>query len=246
MADLGEALGVTAVVTDADTAASSLKYEWSATSGAVSGSGSSVTWQAPAQLPDTPASATIRLAVIEEYLEFDSQNAPIAREHRVEIARDVRIHDSAREVRELARKFLLAFSNSAIPTSAVLADFSTSCGGRDSEEFDVDRNRCVFTIDSSTVGDATPVVAFGGVCPHRGRRADACVVLPVRWESTVRADANSCPLNDTGLPPGTKDVAEGLDQVTAVYESGQWRLCHSDFLPSNAVPSSFDRVWSRP
>ena len=246
MADLGESVAVAATVTDADTPAASLTHQWSATAGSFSGTGASVTWQAPGQLPATPVRVTLTVTVVEEYFEIGPQNLPVAREHRVVATREVRVHDSAEEVRRKARDFLLAFSDSSVPTATVLADFSNSCGGRASEEFDVNRNRCVFTIDASTVGDATPAVAFGGTCPHRGRRADACVVIPVRWESTVRADANSCPLNDTGLDPGTSDVAEGLDQVTAVYEEGDWRLCHSDFLPSNASTAAFGRLWSRP
>jgi hypothetical protein len=246
MADLGETVVVTATVTDAETAPASLTYQWSASSGTFSGTGTSVSWKAPDQLPETPASVTLTLTLIEEYIEFNAQNVPVTREHRIVSSREVRVHDSAEEVRAKARKFLLAFSDSSVPTSTVLADFSDSCGGKASEEFDVNRNRCVFTINTSTVGDATPTVAFDGVCPFRGRRADACVVIPVRWESTVRADANSCPLNDTGLAPGTSDVADGQDQVTAVYEQGDWKLCHSDFLPADADPSRFERVWSWP
>jgi hypothetical protein len=41
-------------------------------------------------------------------------------------------------------------------------------------------------------------------------------------------------------------VADGQDQVTAVYEQGDWKLCHSDFLPADADPSRFERVWSWP
>jgi hypothetical protein len=247
MADLGETVVVTATVTDAETAPASLTYQWSASSGTFSGTGTSVSWKAPDQLPETPASVTLTLTLIEEYIEFNAQNVPVTREHRIVSSREVRVHDSAEEVRAKARKFLLAFSDSSVPASEVLADFSNSCGGKASEEDDVNKNRCLYTIDASVVGDATPTIGFRGVCPFRGRFADACIVIPVRWESTKRADANSCPVQEPGSgPPGSKSVADGLDQVTAIYQQGEWRLCDSDFLAPGSVPSGFDRAWSWP
>ena len=49
-----------------------------------------------------------------------------------------------------------------------------------------------------------------------GEVADACVRVPVRWEVTELA---------TGEP----NVAEGIDQVTAIYDRDRWYLCDSDF-----------------
>jgi hypothetical protein len=241
MADLGETLDVSATVTDAETAPDALTYEWAATSGTFSGSGAAVTWRAPDTLPATPVTVTVTLTVIERYLEFDERNVPMAREHRVSVSHDVRVHHSIEEVRTKARNFLLAFSDSSIPTPEVMRDFSPNCSGTADETFDVDRNRCTYIINDFFVGDATPTINFGGRCEFRNRAADACVMIPVRWDSTVRDDANSCPLNDTTLIPGNREIAEGLDQVTAVYEAGEWRLCGSDFLLTSGQPTRFKR-----
>jgi len=241
MADLGETLAVNGTVTDAETAVDALTYEWTATAGSFTGTGAAVTWRAPETLPSTPVTVSLTLTVVERYLEFDDRNVPVPREHRLAVSRDVRVHNSIEEVATKARNFLLAFSDSSVPTSQVMRDFSPNCSGTADETFDVDRNRCTFIINDFFVGDATTTVAFGGTCPFRNRRADACAVVPVRWESTVRDEANSCPLNEVTLTPGARETAEGLDQVTAVYEAGEWRLCGSDFLPSNAHPTRFKR-----
>jgi hypothetical protein len=128
-----------------------------------------------------------------------------------------------------------------VPTAVVMKDFSSTCPGTAAETFDVARNRCTFIITLHSVGNTTPTIAFGGQCPFRGRRADACAVIDVRWESTVRSDANSCPLNEVILTPGAREIAEGVDQVTAVYEAGEWRLCDSDFIGSSRPSSMFKR-----
>jgi len=241
MSDLGEAVAVTASVSDSETAPGSLTYQWSAPAGTFTGTGSSVTWQAPGGLPATPASVTLTLTVVETYVELNDQNVPVTREHRVTASREVRVHNSVEEVRARARAFLLAFSNSSIPTVEVIADFSNTCGGKAAEADDVDKNRCLYTIDAFTVGDATPTIAFGGICSFRSRRADACVTIPVHWESTKRPGSLSCPVQEDDDPPGTKKVADGLDQVTAIYEAGEWRLCDSDFIPSDPVASRFKK-----
>ena len=242
MADLGETLAVGVTVTDAETMPSALIYEWTATDGTFTGSGSTVSWTAPAALQAPPLSVTVTLTVIEPYVQFDPQGQPVAGEHRVTRTGLIRVHDSPNEVRALARQFLLDFSDSSIPPGTVVQNFSDTCGGKASELSDVEKNRCNFTITAFDVGDGTPVVNFGGTCvlQDRVRGADACIVIPVRWESIANPGALSCPISE-GVPPGTMTVAEGLDQVTAVYEGGQWRLCHSDFVSPSPLAAKFKK-----
>jgi hypothetical protein len=242
MADLGETLGVEATVTDNDGQPGLVSYEWTATSGTISGQGAAGSWQAPAALAATPVTETLTLTVVERYIEL-SGSTPLNREHRVVRTAPVRVHDSPAEVRAMARQFLLDFSDSSVPVATVMANFTPTCGGTEAERIDVERNRCVFHIDASSVGETTPVVNFGGICSIGGRNrpADACAVVPVHWESTVKPGALECPLNETGFIPGTKDVADGLDQVTAVYVGGLWRLCDSDFIPNNFATSRFKK-----
>lgn len=244
MADIGESLAVGVTVTDPETMPSALTYVWEATAGAFSGNGSTTSWTAPAQLPTPPTSITITvtLTVIEPYIVFSPQGQPMPGEHRITRTSVIRVHDSANEVRQLARQFLLDFSDSAIAPGVVVQNFSNTCGGKASELSDVEKNRCNYTITAFNVGDGTPVVNFGGTCvlQDRVRGADACIVIPVRWESTAKPGALSCPISE-GVPPGTMTVAEGLDQVTAVYEAGSWRLCHSDFVSPNPLAAKFKK-----
>ncbi len=143
MADLGESIAVSASVTDAETDPSQLTYEWSSTMGSFSSSGSQVIWQAPGALAQTPVDATLTLTVIEHYTEADAQGLPVAKENRVTRTATVSVHDSAREVADLARQFLVLFSQSSVPPDQVLAGFSSDCGnGPSDERSDVEKNRC--------------------------------------------------------------------------------------------------------
>ena len=250
MADLGEAIVVTTTVTDPDTASASLTYEWTATVGTFEGTGATVNWRAPASLSGTPRNEMLTVTVIERYVTADSQGLPVNQEHRVTRTLVVRVHDSIREVGDLAREFLLLFSDSRVPTSQVMSTFTDTCHGKVSETFDVDKNRCLYTINSSFVGAAsTPSFHFGGSCvTPRGdvRRADACTSVPVRWNSTIKSTALQCPaeyVQELTAPPGTSGVAEGVDYLAAVYEGGSWRLCDSDFIGQDidGKPSKFKK-----
>ena len=62
----------------------------------------------------------------------------------------------------------------------------------------------------------------------RGRFGDGCAWLPSRWQSTLKAD-------------GKPQLADGYDQVNALFEGGRWRLCDSDFdghVTVNGKPSA--------
>src|SRR5262245_23541131 len=59
-ADLSESVGVRAEVRDDETPVSQLQFIWSAPIGTFTGSGASVTWQAPSQ-GTTPTDVTLRL-----------------------------------------------------------------------------------------------------------------------------------------------------------------------------------------
>jgi hypothetical protein len=226
-ADLDETLTVTATVTDAETPADQLRYEWTADVGAFSGTGREVTWRAPAQAT-TPAEVRLNLVVIETYQSVNAQGLPVTAEHRVPGLLAVRLHASAKEVRDMAVEFLLDFSRQQLAPDQVIRNFSDSCPGKGSELNDVRNNQRDFAITAFNVEPNPPVeIAFGGVCRDRGRNGDACTYVPVRWESTERAT-------------GRRFVTTGVDQVSAIYESNRWRLCDSDFfgtVTANGVPT---------
>lgn len=243
MADLNEFIQITAIVSNAEVPSDALTYEWSATGGVFEGTGSSVVWRAPETLPSTPHDETLTLTVVEPYFVALPDGLPERREHRTTRTAVVRVHDSAREISDLASNFLALFSDSTVSPTRVIADFSSRCAGRDAELTDVRRNRCVYTITSSRLDTPdVPSINFGSVCSVRSRPADACTGVGVRWRSTVNATANACPAELIGsntYTPGAVEVTEGIDYITAVYDNGRWRLCNSDFIGEGGQTTSF-------
>ncbi|HKY22631.1 MAG TPA: hypothetical protein VJM31_15570 [Vicinamibacterales bacterium] len=224
MADVLEDVAVTATVIDAETPVTGLKFIWTANAGTFIGTGPIVTWRAPAQAV-APTTVRIDLAVVEPYT---SQGR--AAENRVTAFATVALHDSIREVGDLSRQFLLDFSDSRLSVEHVMRNFQPGCYGTPLEIGDVTRNREDFTIQESSVGAATTTVAFGGTCPFRGRKGDACARVPVFWRSEAKRDL----YNSAGqliLKKGESTTAQGVDQVAAVYDRDQklWKLCDSAF-----------------
>ncbi len=176
---------MTADVRDDETPVAQLQFIWSSNVGTFSGSGSSVTWQAPAQAA-TPADVTLRLEVVERY---GPVTAPTAFEHRVSSSATLRLHDSFKEVGDMSRQFLLDFSDSSIRDVAyIMRNFEPGCYGTADEAAQVAENRAKFRIVSSVVGPASVTVGFGGVCPFRARPGDACAQVPVVWDSIELSD----------------------------------------------------------
>lgn len=208
-ADLSETIDVSATVRDSETAVEQLQYVWSASVGTFSGSGARVTWLAPGQAA-TPLDVTLRLEVIERYA--------TSSEHRVSSTATLSLHDSVREVGDMARQFLLDFSDSNVGVEAVMRNFDPSCYGTAEEAAQVADNRAAYRINSASVGAAAVTVNFGGICSFRARPGDACAQVPVSWSSTR-------------LSNGSTESVEGTDQVAAVYrpELKRWRLCDSQF-----------------
>jgi hypothetical protein len=216
-ADLDETITVTATVIDGETPSDQLKYEWSADSGAFSGTGREVTWRAPAQA-STPAVVRLNLAVVETYQTTNSQGLPTTAENRVTGSVDVRLHASAKEVRDMAVEFLNEFSQQRVSPDQMVRNFTDSCPGKRAERGQVADNQATFTITSYSVDPNPPTdVAFGGVCRYRNITGDACAYVPVRWNSVYKSN-------------GKPELAVGTDQVSAIYENNRWWLCDSDFI----------------
>jgi hypothetical protein len=224
-ADAGEEITLTANVTDADTAADQLHFEWHADVGTISDSGAVVRWAAPADAP-TPSPANISVTVSDN-TGNSAVNSTI-----------VTIHNSVKEVGDLAREFLLDFSDSSKPAAFVVRNFSKSprCEpGRDEEFSDVDRNRHEYHIDSSEIRSPVVNFQFGGFpCSYAPQPGDACAAVPSAWESTCIAGASGC-------KPGEKSTVRGVDYVTASYEGTEWKLCASYFSGEGALRSNFIR-----
>ena len=228
--DVGESVTLIATVLDTETPTSLLTYEWSGP-GSFTPSAATTTWRIPSELPSTPANVTATLTVTETYSEGTVQ-------HRNQTSRPfaMQVHNSQEEIMVLAEDFLTRFTRSELSTDQVLHNFSPTCDGgrgRADEARDVDRSRREYVQDFNKfrMTRLPPVrFNFGGVCvafgdPRRSRPSDACVELSVHWEITYR---------DTGR----KEITDGIDNVTAVLENNQWRLCHSDFQGTSINPTT--------
>jgi len=238
LADLAESISVTASVQDDETAIDQLQFAWSAPVGTFTGTGKSVTWQAPAAAA-TPVDVPITLVVTERY---GNSGGPTF-EHTVTKIATVSLHNSSREVGDMARQFLVDFSDSNIKdVTSIMRNFSDATpachSGKVAETNDVSDNRVNYHIDQFSVGQASVTTRFGGICPNRNRRGDACALVDVDWRSTRLTDD---PV--TGAKKGDKEHVAGVDQVTAIYipDQKKWGLCESDFIGHLAFGSKFIR-----
>src|SRR4029077_20427878 len=93
------------------------------------------------------------------------------------------LHDSVKEVGDLASLFLKDFSDSSLPTIYVMRNFQPDCYGTADETGDVNANRTNFTIVQSRVENPATSVGFGGICPFRDKRGDACAQVRTFWKS---------------------------------------------------------------
>lgn len=219
-ADVGESIPITAVVQDAETPVDQLQLQWTATAGTFSGSGANVTWQAPAKgAVATPLDVTVTLTVVENY---GCAGQLPSFKNTVNATHTISLHDSATEVGDMARQFLLDFSDSTIDVATVMRNFETGCYGTADETQQVTANRQKFTIVRSAIGAAAVTEPFGNSqCPIPGRiqRGDACSSTPSHWESTQRSN-------------GHLQIADGVDWVAAYYRAPlkAWKLCDSQFI----------------
>jgi len=208
-ATLGETVNLTATVTDAETPVNQLTYEWSSTvGGTFGGNAATTTWTAPSTLPGTtPTNATLTLTVTER--------VDATHNNRVTATTVVDLHNSPKEVGDLAYQFLLDFSQQ-LPVDQIMRNFTNTCPEAVSERGDVANSNERFRIVDYRVDEAVTTVPFAGSCPFRLVRGDACAQVPVYWRSVDRT---------TGAVGATR----GTDQVTAVLENGAWKLCASDY-----------------
>jgi hypothetical protein len=227
-ADVDQTVTLIANVSDNDTPADSLSYQWTGP-GTFSGSTATVQWRLPATVSPTPSPVAATLTVTETFSE-----GKLTHNNTTERAFVMDLHDSQKEILDMGQDFLTLFSQSQISTKDVLHNFSTTCDsgfGRSDEQSDVDNNRAVYIEDFGAfrISRRGPArIAFHSFCALPDGRVqfnvDACSSFAVHWEVVKRST-------------GARSVSEGVDYVSAVLENSQWRLCHSSFIPSAGFPS---------
>ena len=226
-ANKGETINVTATVTDPETPSSGLAYAWTSDGGGTfAGTGSSVTWTAPASVP-AAKTVTLKLVVTETYTEAGSMGLPVTATNTATKTVTVSLHDSVAEVGAMAVQFLEDFSHSDLSTSYVLRNFTDTCRGKQDEASDVDYNRATYLITAWQVGLPSVTTGFGAGCPLHHVPGDSCANVHVSWTSTTLAD-------------GSSGTVTGTDQVSAIYLTGEsrWALCGSDWQEDPSLTTS--------
>lgn len=225
-ADLRETVDVTATVRDTETPLEELTYQWTATAGTFNGTGRSVTWTAP-DAAATPAGVTLTLKVVENY-GHPGQARTFS--HEVSSSVTVALHDSVKEVGDMARQFLINFSTTTIKDwQVVMRDFNQSVcpvpREVEDERRQVENHYTNFTMHRYEVGQAEVTVNFGGVCRYN-LPGDACASARVMWDSTG---------------PDGPGSTQGTDYLTAVYSTQdlRWWLCSSRYDPFTSFGHSF-------
>jgi len=221
-ADLNETVSISAQVSDPETASDQLEYQWTALVGTIVGEGQTVSWHAP-DASETPLPVAIELRVIERY----GQDGIF--QHEATAARTLSLHDSVREVGNMARRFLDEFSQPQTNKDwrDIMMDFDLAGGtcaepGAIAEErLQVTAHYTNFVMHNYDIGPATASVNFGSHCAVRNRPGDACVGVPVYWDST-----------DTRT--GKRAQTNGVDRLSAAYSemASRWWLCSSDLVES--------------
>ena len=232
LASTGDRMSLTASVNDAETPASQLTYEWTATPsvGTFSGTGPAVQWVAPTTI-STAQTVALTLTVVERYQEAGPDGLPVQREHRVQRTAAIKVHNTVKEVSDMAVDFLTLFSNSNLGPEAVLHNFSKTCDdgeGYRQEYGDIvdHRSNVVVMSHSIPAGPYFFEYEFGAdnACSRTSKSTpgDVCVEVPITW-------------TDRDRNTGTISNVSGTDYVTGVYENSQWRLCHSRFTGTNTL-----------
>jgi hypothetical protein len=225
-------LTLTATVRDAETAVGQLQFAWRADAGTFEGQGATVTWRAPAQVT-APTNYTISLTVTESYDSGARQNVVNAS------GPIVRVHDSPKELGELAMTFLGDFANSSVSANSCVRHFSVNCPGRDQEKGDIEDNRRRYEVIGSSLRLTSARLNQNGT---RGDMTVACSFTSRR----IYCDPPDPSDPETlGCVVGAVGTSTGNCNMTAVYEQDRWWLCTSTFDSNGLAPPGFRSFLSR-
>ncbi len=209
--EAGTDITITAVVEDAETPFAALTFQWAASAGTITGNGASATWRMPAGIT-SGVDVVIALTVFDAY-DAIVNNTVVKRQFVVSrISAPFRVHDSAAEVKALARRFLVdLFGNSSVPAEACVVDFSDVCAnfgeGKNSELQQIVAHRAGYVVISAQILNQN--VVFTGASTGSVHSATMYVDRP----RTSKVLGTTC----------------GDFELTVVYVGGRWWLCESYF-----------------
>jgi hypothetical protein len=228
--EAGTTVVITAVVEDAETPLAQLAFQWTASSGAVTGSGATATWQIPKGMT-AGVDVVITLTVVDTY---DAVVNNVVVKQQFVVARTApafRVHDSNAEVKELARKFLEdLFGDTSVPPEACMVDFADVCAnfgeGKINELEQIVSHRASVVLTNAQVLNQN-VVFFN---PGFGT---------VHSATLYTGHLKDNPFISSGC---------GDYELTMVYINNRWWICESyfhpndvSFCPGNANSSEFAR-----
>ena len=220
--EAGEEISVSVVVSDTETPVEQLMYEWQNDAGVFTGQGAAVRWRAPSG-PQTPADYVLTVRVTEVYGAPDASG--VRPRHQVTgLSASIRVHDSPKELGDMAMRFLTDFANSSVAPEVAVREFSDSCRGKREELEQVQDNRRNYQILSSQLRLRNVSVASSN--------ASATVQVSCEFLSRIL----NCPAGAVNCRPGLTEHVRGECRLTSVYENRRWMLCESNFdgelLPS--------------
>jgi hypothetical protein len=213
--EAGQNITITATVEDAETPLSQLTYQWAASAGTISGSGTTATWIMPEGIT-SGVNVAITLTVFDTY-DAVVNNRVVKQQFIVTgTSPTFRVHDSEAELLALAVKFLRdLFGNSSVPPADCLVDFTDLCAdldfGKTAELKDITDHRSLVEVQSVTF--FSQIVSFQG--------SDA---------GTVYSDAE---FRDRWLSDGIVRPYRNEFVVTGRYHQGRWWICESYVDRSN-------------
>jgi hypothetical protein len=211
---------IEAVVHDEETPNNQLTLEWSTSRGAVTGSGSRVTWrmdQPP--LVTSPISIDVTLKV--------SETIPSGTVQSTSRTVTFTLNDSYKEAQDLANTFLGDFTNPVRSPEFVVRNFSDACAGKRDELGNVQVNRQLFVIDPVKSTWMIGSVTFDGNPPSS------------RPYGNVRA---SCTFVSLVKATGQTETAVGICSVDVFFERDRWFLCDSRFQGISVTDASVGRL----
>ncbi len=226
-ADLDEEISVTVTAQDPDTPAANLKYGWAAPAGTFTGTGASVKWKAPSPGAfTTPGTVTLTVSVSDG---DSSATGTVV----------IRVHNSVKEVGDMARQFLVDFSEQKLAPEQIVRNFSDECSGKSAELSDVRDHQLDYRMERWRVDPPVVSVTFGGFCPFP-EFGDACAEVRVDWLVTCIYSYRTN--GSYACDVGHVYHSTGVDQVNAIYSRDRWSLCSSRFQADPTIDLTTGRV----